>query len=201
VAYSPAALISAFSGATTDLGNGFQQINITVRGDRTIPYQIQTITVENRTLDLHWSIDVARSGSAAINGIIAQTGDKLYVIRNLRTYGVISLFGYGVSVFDLNAVESNDLNPAEPNYKTLQEQIALSNGSDPDVPSAPCDPARSAATGAPCPIRDLTFSPEALIRGGTSLKVFALDANRGVLDLNVAPPSVVTCTLPSLVPT
>src|SRR5207244_8761897 len=78
-----------------------------------------------------------------------------------------------------------------PNYKPVQEQIALSNRSDPDVPSAPCDPARSAATGAPCPIRDLTFSPEALIRGGTSLKVFALDANRGVLDLNVAPPSVV----------
>ena len=91
---------------------------------------------------------------------------------------MISLFGYGISVFDLNAVESNDVSPSEANYSSIREQVALSKGTDPTAPTPPCDPAQSAATGTACPIRDLAFSPEALIRANASsaaLKVFALD--------------------------
>ena len=190
--FTPATLISAFSGSSVDLGGGFQKVTITVRGDRTIAYQTQRVTVENRSLDLRWSVDVAHGGSATIAGIIARADDRLVVLRNRATYGVISLFGYGISVFDLNAVESNDVTPAEANYRSIQEQVALSNGAG--AAAQPCDPAQSAASGAACPIRDLAFSPEALIASTSTstLKVFALDASHGVLDLNIAPPSLVT---------
>ncbi|MDQ6799900.1 MAG: DUF6531 domain-containing protein, partial [Acidobacteriota bacterium] len=193
--YTSSTLTSAYSGNAIDLGGGFRKISIAVRGDRTIAYQTQRVTVENRTLDLHWSVDVPRAGAASIAGIIARSDDRLFVVRNRATYGVISLFGYGISVFDLNAVESNDFSPSEANYRSIQEQVALSKGTDPTAATPPCDPALSAATGAVCPIRDLAFSPEALIRANASsaaLKVFALDAVHGVLDLNVAPPSLVT---------
>jgi len=56
--------------------------------------------------------------------------------------GVISLFGYGISVFDLNAVESNDVVPSEANYISIREQVALSKGTD---PTAPTSPARKAS--------------------------------------------------------
>ncbi|HEY8182174.1 MAG TPA: DUF6531 domain-containing protein, partial [Thermoanaerobaculia bacterium] len=192
--YTVANLTSAFSGNAVDLGGGFRKISITLRGDRTIAYQTQRVTVENRSLDLRWSVDVPRGGTASLAGIIARDDDRLFVLRNRATYGVISLFGYGISVFDLNAVESNDVMPSEANYVSIREQVALSKGTDPAAPALPCDPAQSAATGAACPIRDLAFSPEALIRAGASsaaLKVFALDAAHGVLDLNVTPPSLV----------
>ncbi|HUJ15456.1 MAG TPA: DUF6531 domain-containing protein, partial [Thermoanaerobaculia bacterium] len=188
-AYGRDALVSAFSGNAADIGGGFQRLAIRIPGDRSSPYQTQRVTVENRTLDLRWSVDVARNDSATIDNIVARAEDQIYVIRNLRTYGVVTLFGYGVSVFDLNAVESNDFHPAEQNYVALQEQIATSNGSDPTAPTVACDPAESAATGTACPIRDLTFSPEALMQGSDALTVFALDANRGILDLNLVPPA------------
>ncbi|HJT17855.1 MAG TPA: Ig-like domain-containing protein, partial [Thermoanaerobaculia bacterium] len=182
-------LVRTFAGTSSDAGGGFQQLTINVRGDRTSEYQVQTVTVENRTLDLRWSVDVARNDTATIRGILARPQDKLFVIRNRRTYAVVSLFGYGVSVFDLNAVESNDYQPAEENYKPLQEEVATSTGADPTTPAVPCDPQQSAQTGAVCPIRDLSLSPDALIQGGDALNVFALDANRGVLDLSLVPPS------------
>ena len=189
--YTLGALQAKFSGTLTNLGGGFSKLDILVNGDPALVYQMQRVTVENRTLDLRWSADVPRSGSAPIAGIIARPSDQLVILRNQRTYGVVSLFGYGIGVYDLNAIESNDVIPPETGYKPIREQVAISNGADP-AGTPPCDPAASGPTGAACPLRDIAFSPEALLQptaGG--LKAFALDAGRGVLDLNVTPPSTI----------
>lgn len=200
VTYKPADLAKAFSGTTTNLGGGFVKLTIIVPDDPTLPYLSQRVTVENRALDLRWSADVPKKGSAPIAGIIARVDDDLTLLRNRYTYGIVSLFGSGIAVYDLNAVESNDSIPLDPTQPPLTELVASSNGADPSGP-VPCDPAVSASTGTPCPLRDLAYSPEGLLQPTSTsvLKAFALDSNHGMLDLNVSPAAGVS-QLPSVKP-
>ncbi|HYO76846.1 MAG TPA: Ig-like domain-containing protein, partial [Thermoanaerobaculia bacterium] len=146
-------------------------------------YLIQRITVENITLDMRWSGDATVNGPAVIEGIVARKGDRLRVIRNQTTYGVVSLFGYGVAIYDLNAVESNDVLTKPAEYVLLREQIRMTNAKR----ATWCGPA------IPDSIPDLEFTPDSLVTsqpGSSDLKVYALDVARGVLDLKVTPPAV-----------
>ncbi|HEV7766228.1 MAG TPA: hypothetical protein VGQ76_14580, partial [Thermoanaerobaculia bacterium] len=98
------------------------------------------------------------------------------VIRNESTYGVLSLFGYGIGVYDLNAVESNDAPEKPVDYETLREQIRITRA------RTECGPFEPEA------IPDLTFSPDATIvtrTGSTALHILAVDLHRGVLDLAI----------------
>src|SRR6185369_3474186 len=87
------------------------------------PYRIQRVTVENVSLDMRWSADATPKSAATITSIIATANDRIKVIRNQRTYGVISHMGYGIGVYDLNAIESNDVPDRPANEQAYPEQI------------------------------------------------------------------------------
>lgn len=186
--------------------------------DVTIPvpgglkYFKERVTIENRTLGARWSADIQRGQSGVIKGIIAAADDELLIARNVTTYGVVSLFGYGVGVYDLNAVESNDMGEGRQGYVGLSERVLLTAakgdprtdvvypdtpGCDPALPPGAlcmCNPAFAAPMGASCEIRDLQFSPDALLfpaaTSSAEFIVYALDQRRGLLDMHVVPPQV-----------
>lgn len=191
------------NGVTVLASNG-DLFTVSIRRDPLHPYLTQRITIENTTLGLRWSADATHSTPARIDGIFAREGDTLRILYNLTTYAVVSLFGYGIGVYDVNAIESNDVAGKPASYRKLREQIRLTN----------------AATRASCPevepfsIPDLTFSPDAVIVSrptstipteegsikvdATDLFVYALDGARGVLDLQIDTPDDKTETqLPS----
>ena len=186
-------LIAKYAGSKVDLANGYQKLTLTVTPDQPA-YQWQSITIENRTLKLRWSVDVPHNGSAHLAGVIAGANDDLYVIVNRTTYAVVALFGFGIGVYDVNAIESND-RPLDAGYQPVAEIVALTKGNDDDVfdpTSVPqCDQAALAASGVACAIRDLTFAPDALLRSGNSPnpQVFALEQRRGVFDGRLTPPT------------
>ncbi len=143
------------------------------------PYATQRITVENVTLDMRWSADATLSSPAQISGIAARAGDMLRVIRNRATYAVVALFGYGIGVYDLNAIENND---APENNGTIKELVHLTSGALPL--DGNCDPLT------PDAIPDLTYTPDATVVtrvDSSKLHVMALHAHRGVLDLAIDP--------------
>jgi RHS repeat-associated protein len=147
-------------------------------------YRMQRITVENLTRDMRWSADAIDNNPAVIENIVAKADDALRVIYNERTYGVVTIFGYGVGIFDLNAVESNDL-PGTPPAGTVQfsERIRLTPASS----ETACAP-----SSAPGVIRDLAFSAEAAIIPSTTTSaftVYGLDIHKGVLDVRITPPA------------
>jgi RHS repeat-associated protein len=193
VKLSRADLIAKYGGSKSDLANGYQKLTLTITPDQPV-YQRQSITIENRTLKLRWSADVPHNGSQQLAGVIAGPNDDLYVIVNRATYAVVALFGYGIGVYDVNAIESND-RPVDAGYKPVAEIVALTKGNDDDVfdPTAvqQCDQASRATSGTPCAIRDLTFAPDALLRSGSSPtpQVFALEQHRGIFDGILTPPS------------
>ena len=100
------------------------------------PYVTQRITIRNVTAGLRWSKD----GPAGPNGtspvtfdhVLVRVGDQIRIDRNERTYGSVSLFGYGVGIYDLNAIESNSLVAQgvsqPPSYAKLGTQIDLTDG-------------------------------------------------------------------------
>jgi len=112
------------------------------------------------------------------------------VIWNEKTFGVISLFGYDIGVFDLNAIESNDDPHRDLNtYKAIREQIRITKAPLLAQCHPPQDPPYKPPTTA---IPDLTFSPDAAIiphDGTADLSVYAVDASRGILDLTIHPPT------------
>lgn len=184
---SPSALV------TKQLTDGeFDVLKATIARDPAASYGYvgQRITVENMTLDMRWSADAWLGAPAQIDGIVARPNDRLRIVWNQRTYGVVSLFGYGIGVYDLNAIESNDDPHKDSSYKPLREQIRITTATDP----AECHDA-SAGSIPPLPptkIPDLTFSPEGAIvthDGTVDLSVYAIDASRGVLDLTIHPPT------------
>ncbi|HVR39063.1 MAG TPA: Ig-like domain-containing protein [Thermoanaerobaculia bacterium] len=184
------------------LPGGFARIQITVPAESAIPYQLQRVTIENRTAGLHWSKDIPRGGSQTFD-ILARKGDEIYRVRNEMTYGVISLFGYGIGVFDLNAVESND-HPVDTGYKAIREKVTLTDvkpcqpnpyvtctAADYEPKCPTIDMFATAPKNVPCPIREISFTPEALITtgaGSSSVNVYSLDSYRGVLDVTIDPP-------------
>jgi RHS repeat-associated protein len=152
-----------------------------------LPYAGQRITVENLTLDLRWSADAHENAKAHIDGIVARKDDRFRLIHNRMTYGVISLFGFGIGVYDLNAIESNDDAQPPAGYKAMSEVVRIT--------SARLGPECNWGTEAkPIPngaIPDLQFTPEAAIitRDGTSdLFVYGVDPARGLLDVRIHPP-------------
>jgi RHS repeat-associated protein len=147
-------------------------------------YRMQRITVENLTRDMRWSADAIDENPAVIDNIVAKADDAMRVVYNERTYGVVTIFGYGVGVFDLNAVESNDL-PGTPPDGTVQfsERIRLTPASS----ETACAPSST-----PGVIRDLAFSAEAAIIPSTTTSAFTiygLDIHKGVLDVRMTPPA------------
>ncbi len=178
---------------TTQQTDGeFDVLKATIARDSAASYGYvgQRITVENMTLDMRWSADAWLGAPAQIDGIVARANDRLRIVWNQRTYGVVSLFGYGIGVYDLNAIESNDDPHKDSSYKPIREQIRITTATDP----AECHDA-SAGSIPPLPptkIPDLTFSPEGAIvthDGTVDLSVYAIDASRGVLDLTIHPPT------------
>jgi RHS repeat-associated protein len=188
-----AQLIAKYGGSKSDLANGYQKLTLTMTPDHPA-YQWQSITIENRTLKLRWSVDVPHNGSRQLTGVIAGADDDLYVIVNRTTYAAVALFGFGIGVYDVNAIESND-RPLDAGYQPAAEIVALTKGNDDDVfdPASvhQCDQSALAASGVPCAIRDLTFAPDALLRAGSSPnpQVFALEQRRGVFDGRLTPPA------------
>ena len=120
--------------------------------------------MENRTLKLHWSIDVPYNHRQQLTGIIAGPNDDLVVIVNRATYAVVALFGFGIGVYDVNAIESND-RPIDP--RNLQPDAERDRGADQrqrrrrlrSAAVHQCDQASLAPDGFPCAVNDLTYSP------------------------------------------
>jgi len=202
---------TATSATSTPLGNGFETLSATFILPPDHPYAIQRITVENVTLDLRWSGDALTNRAAVITNIIARPNDRFRVLRNVFTYGVVSLFGFGIGVYDLNAMESNDSGQpppgCEPPFCRPRELVRTTSGSltsgerfaiheDPNDPTSPLvgsiNPCNLPNPNLTPAIPDLTFTADAgiLTSGGSSaLRVFALDPGRGILDLIVHPPT------------
>jgi len=147
-------------------------------------YRIQRVTVENLTLGLRWSADATAVNSdpdlppAHFDQIVAYPGDRLRVTHNRTTHAVVNLFGYGLGVFDVNGIESND-RPSPSGWKKPIEQVALRANVD-DPPAA----------ASPATIGDLAFSPDSAILGlpGGGIRVYSLDARKGVAEFAVVMP-------------
>jgi len=71
-------------------------------------YLTQRITLVNTDLDLSWSVDMFKGEDAKITGVIGRTKDHFKIIRNQTTLGIFTMLGYGISVYDMRAIESND---------------------------------------------------------------------------------------------
>jgi len=151
-------------------------------------YLRQRITVVNETLDLRWSGDATLAGPAIIEGIIAGPDDRLRVIRNRTTYGVVSHLGFGIGVYDLNAIESN-LAPNRPaNYIPIAEQILLTRGRNEDRCFLPWRFETAPASGA---IPEIWLSSDNAVRPdkeSTDIFVYAPEPYRGLLDFRFKTP-------------
>ena len=176
-------------------------------------FLVERVTLVNTDLDLRWSVDRYLGEQAVISGVIGRTKDHFTVIRNKMTYAIITMLGYGISIYDMRAVESNDIggrcgvsdfHNAYPNFcdnivpghPRLLEKILNTRG------DGKCDGTTTPAIPPPG-ILNAEFSPESLgytpartpsasTTSGSStppppvfdkMRLFALDARRGVLDL------------------
>jgi RHS repeat-associated protein len=176
IPYATAAdFVDATSAQQTNVIDDFVQYRVEIDRQANFAYATQRITVENLTLDLRWSADAVNDEPARIGGIIARPGDRLRVRRNQRTYAVVSLFGYGIGVYDVNAMESNERRAA--GFPERRERIVQTKGAreaDEDYP--------------PDAIADLGFSPDAALferSDPSKIAVVAADALRGALDVSL----------------
>jgi RHS repeat-associated protein len=158
-----------------------QRFTATISHDSS-PYAVQRITIENLTLDMRWSADAA-GGAAVIQNILARSGDKMRLIRNQKTFAIVAHTGYGVGIYDANAIESNrflNLSSYSPNH--LREKLVLTAGKI----------ARECPNGTPdYGIVENWLSTDAELRGDESgtLYSYAPDPYRGILDLRLQIPS------------
>jgi hypothetical protein len=105
--------------------------------------------------------------------VIAAPGDEMRITHNLTTYAVISLFGWGIGVFDVNAIESNEAPGVSPaGIERAKEQVSLRSNVEGDDSTS------------------LAFSPESYIleSSSDSAKVYSLDLRKGVVEFVVKPP-------------
>ena len=186
--------LEAFKNATgategRSFANGVKELTVSIARDGNNPYLVQRVTVENVTLDLRWSGDATPASPATLTNIIARPGDRIRVKRNRTTYGVVSHYGFGIGVYDLNAIESNDYKPLPANWTNMREQIALTAAANDKTCFVPY-------TNVPAPadyaIQDLSLSAEAAIRGDSAtgdIRVYAPDARQGLLDVKITPPT------------
>lgn len=201
-------LLSKFGGVASAVpGNdAFQRISISASFNVLGGYYVQRVTFRNKTLGLSWSKDVLR-GSSTTFSLLGRPGDSWVRSTNLTTYGVVSLFGFGVGVYDLNALESNRYaTPPDPKHANPLEQVLVSDGAyraqcaptDPQAPPDPlnsgkpfeCLPAALASIGQHCPIPDLSLTPEAIALPAASpqFTIYGLSPSLGIVDLSVVPP-------------
>jgi RHS repeat-associated protein len=121
-------------------------------------------------------------------------------------FGVLHQFGFGLGVYDFNAIESNHWtaplpDPNPPNgYIPKLEQVLISDAKyqpqcePPPPPPAPlvysCNPTEAADAGQHCAIPDLAFSPESLVLSSTapSFVVYGLHPALGLVDFPINPP-------------
>jgi len=176
-------------------------------------FLVERVTLVNTDLDLRWSVDRYLGEEAVISGVIGRTKDHFTVIRNKMTYAIVTMLGYGISIYDMRAVESNDIggrcgisdfHNAYPNFcdnivpghARLLEKILNTRG------DGKCDGTTTPVIPPPG-ILNAEFSPESIgytpartpsasTTSGSStplapvfdkMRLFALDARRGVLDL------------------
>ncbi|HXH93570.1 MAG TPA: DUF6531 domain-containing protein, partial [Thermoanaerobaculia bacterium] len=199
---SPPAGVTITNQSTT---NGIVQLKVHVQKEPGFPYVSQRITIENTTRDMRWSVDAYDSGfpTPDIDYIVGDPGDTLRLIYNERTYGIVTIFGYGIGVFDLNAIESNDDRQHQPSgYQAISEAVKITAA---DVLSTPivstigetsCQPVND-----PKAIPDLSLSPDITLLSGMNattnnptLRAFGLDVHRGALDDVITPPATTSGT-------
>ncbi|MGZ7031885.1 MAG: DUF6531 domain-containing protein, partial [Thermoanaerobaculia bacterium] len=166
----------------TNYPDDLQKFTLTIGKDST-PYNLQRITVENLSLDMRWSADAGAS-PAVITNIIARSTDKLRLLRNQKTFAVVAHLGYGLGIYDANAIESNrslGLTPTSPGH--IREQLVLTAGKiDRDCPNKTPDYG----------IVENYLNTDAELRGDTAsgdIFAYAPDPYRGVLDLQIKLPS------------
>ncbi|HET8799231.1 MAG TPA: Ig-like domain-containing protein, partial [Thermoanaerobaculia bacterium] len=181
-----AGMVASIAATDSSRPDGLRKIRLEFSVPNGHPYRQQRITIENLTRGARWSADAYKAGATtpaqkAVLEIYAAEKDRLRIHFNERTYAVITLFGYGVGVYDLNAMESNDQSDRPSSEALAAEQLRLTSAT---LQPQQCTGQPGLDSGA---IADLTFSPEAMILGGESLSVGALESRRGVLDLNLTP--------------
>jgi len=191
VSYDGREAFKTATGATeaaSYTGSTVKKYSVSIPFDASSPYLLQRVTVENISLDMRWSADASPSGPAVIQNIIAQPNDRIKVSKNLRTYGVISHMGYGIGVYDLNAMESNDAPNRPSGYREVQEQVVLSPGkNDPEC----FQPNTSTPKPPDYAIQEIYLSAEAAVRGDpadpSKILIYAPDPYRGLLDMRFSP--------------
>jgi RHS repeat-associated protein len=175
------------SGAT-DAGNGFRTGTLTLTSTGGLPYDKQRVTVINVTRDYRWSADVDMGGSTDVT-VIGQPSDELRIIRNLSTIGVVSLFGFGIGTYDLNAIDANYRHIFDSSWERLEDTYVLNDGEANDAGA--CDKATQAQAGRSCEIGSLAFSPDAALAvKGETVSILVLEQNRGLLHLTMSPSAV-----------
>ena len=112
------------NGTAVNAGDSIQQ-----RCSAKTPRRARTISSSalpsNVTLGLRWSEDAIDDEPAQMMNLIGVPGDQMRVTHNLTTYAVISLFGWGLGVFDDNAIESNEVPAPRRAASCAKEQVAL----------------------------------------------------------------------------
>ncbi|HYR27898.1 MAG TPA: hypothetical protein VEU30_05500, partial [Thermoanaerobaculia bacterium] len=161
-------------------------------------FRTQRVTVRNETAHLRWSADIAEgSGSITLPDVLARRGDRITILRNFGTFGAVTLLGYGVGFYDLNAIENNKRHPLPPSSKTFAEQLALTEGrvylpTFFTTEAPPCKEEEQ-APGLPCEPRSLTFTNDAIVlepqdpAGPARFDLFALETRKGLVDISVRP--------------
>jgi RHS repeat-associated protein len=144
-------------------------------------YGVQRVTVENVTLDMRWSADGV-GGAASIPNVVARSTDKMRVIKNLKTYAIVAHLGYGIAVYDANAIEHNRHFGYYTNHPSrLREQMVLTNGViDRDCPNPTPDSG----------IVENYITTDAELGNDVdgSLYSYSVDTSRGILDLKLQLP-------------
>ncbi|MEO8033986.1 MAG: Ig-like domain-containing protein, partial [Acidobacteriota bacterium] len=209
-------LTKKYGGGGTTIGE-YKKVTLTIPGPSPsdYPYMTQRVTVRNEDLNLSWSTDIRRGGSGALT-VLGRPNDHVKLVRNLVTYGVVTLFGYGIGIFDINAIDANRIGPQDeagnpnplwdPTYQKVKESVVVSPAPvnppcDPDAPQGsiftalppPCQPGKlllfPTADGIThCPIKDLRLAPDATIMAtDDQIVTYALDMYRGLLEFRVTP--------------
>jgi RHS repeat-associated protein len=159
-----------------DFPNDVQQFTASL--PNTGDYQSQRVTVENVSLNMRWSSD-----SGSVENIIARSNDTIRVVHNLRTYAIVAHLGYGIGVYDANAIESNragQLSSGQPGY--MREQLVLTNGK---IDGACPNPTPDFG------IIENYLNIDAELSGDSTgaLYAYATDPTKGVLDLRLTLPT------------
>ena len=161
---------------------------------------VQRVTVYNADLELSFSGDALMDEGVTIKDVVTRKDDRLVVIKNTMTYGVVALIGFGVGVFDLNAIESNDFGQRCNGQFATDHQVGCNNASGhrrfpetilqtPADKQSSCD---SLQLADPAIVNLFGSAEESGIIEPTSpdtLHGFGLDPRQGVLDYQFTLPT------------